>query len=127
MKGQISIDFLIALIVAILLIGALGLVVASIKEANEKVITQNQAKVLADDLANFISATNALSNTDFNTGIKINKLNYAGKKINPEIIIGPDTIKVKVTDINFESEKSFSAQTGTTIKTQGDFLVISHE
>jgi len=81
-KGQISIDLLITLIVAIIAVGAMGAIIATYSEAQERSTIQQQLQYDALKTASLITASQALSDTNFRIESRIGAIFYTDENNN---------------------------------------------
>jgi hypothetical protein len=130
MKGQISIDFIIILIVAVIAISATSVFALDFQEATEEIVLENQLERVSFKLANFITASQIMSDTEFEAKLKIPNINYNGKSYAPEIII-TNTAEAKYltlsTDfITREFNSNFSVTQNQVVTIEDGFLVITN-
>jgi uncharacterized protein (UPF0333 family) len=81
-QGQISIDLLITLIVAIIAVGAMGAIITTYSEAQERSTIQQQLQYDASKTASLITASQALSDTNFRIEARIGTIIYSDENKN---------------------------------------------
>ena len=128
-KGQISIDLLITLIVVIMVIGAFTIILSSFQNGQEEFFLRSQLNESSSKLATFITSAGAISDTNFTTKTLIHKVNYKNSSIQPEISIDTNYITLKLDTDNgsIESKFFFSKPLNSTVTTEGTKLVVSNE
>ena len=75
-RGQISLDLLLSLIVAIIVVTSFYSLITEYRKVEEQQNTQQQINLLTENTANLITSTQSLSDTNFNIQIKIQKISY---------------------------------------------------
>jgi beta-galactosidase/beta-glucuronidase len=125
-KGQISLDLIMTLIIALIIIGASFTIINNIKETNEIVFLQNQLKKEANKYSNFINSTSILDDTNFRTEIKIDKIIFENTKIMPEFNIDEDNKKISVSVSEIIVDENVYLE-NKIITQENGFLVIENE
>ncbi|MFH1588313.1 MAG: hypothetical protein ABIA76_03190 [Candidatus Diapherotrites archaeon] len=104
MKGQISLDFIIAVIAAIVLIASLSAIINDLKETQNETILFNQAKEISLEVARIASLSESLEQYDYEIRYFIPEiLNLEGL---------PEACNIKI-----ESEKVIVSVSGITAET----------
>ena len=75
-KGQISLDLLVALLAAIITVSAISGIMLTYSEAQERSTAQQQLQYTATKTASIITASQALSDTNFSVELRIGKIFY---------------------------------------------------
>ena len=106
-KAQISLDLMITLVIALVVAGAFMTIIASYNSTEQEMIAHQQLVSITEGAANFITATQAIGDTNFITQLKIRKISYTdtngilisaypalslidgGDKLNGKITIAP--------------------------------------
>lgn len=128
-KGQISIDLLITLIVAIMIIGAFTIILTGFQNEQENFYLRNQLRTQSEQTAAFITSTRALSDTTFTTKLNISQVVYKNNKLTPLVRVDQNKIVFRVDyDGGFVQEESYFSRDPTyTISNTGQTLVITNE
>lgn len=125
-KGQISLDFLITILVATIALSGLGLITISIQETQEEILLTNQLKQTANELSSTITAAQVMQDTNFYSKIKIDNLIYKNNKFFPIITIDSNKLTISENisgkDLNFT--KTFYKPAKIIAETNGSYLVI---
>lgn len=123
MKGQISIDLLITLLAAIIVITAFGAIIVTNTQAQEKASIQNQLSLEASKLASIITASGALNDTKFTIEFQSNPIYFTDANKNSAFVyasaqtIDANTLKLWISkaDINQSSGATYYANPGVSI------------
>jgi hypothetical protein len=114
-KGQISIDLLLTLILALAVITSMSYMLTEIKNTHEENTARNSLFVLTQKTASLINATNTLNDTNYSIQIKLDKITYTNKEgtvinIYPTVTIDPDSgelilsAKINEKTVNFNAK-----------------------
>jgi uncharacterized protein (UPF0333 family) len=122
-RGQISLDLIMTLIIALIIIGASFSIINNIKETNENVFLQNQLKEKASKYANFINSTSILDGTIFRTEIKIDEIIFENGKVMPEIIVDEGKIIISAEGESIEENVFLENKR---VSQENGFLVIEN-
>ena len=129
-RGQISIDLLITLIIAIMVIGSFAIIVSSFESGQEEFFLRTQLRENSSTLASFITSTNAISDTNFTTQLMIPTVTHKNISKRPLVtIIDQNYIKLSFeTENGFVEENAFfSKPANSTVEQTGNLLVVSNE
>jgi uncharacterized membrane protein len=116
MRGQISLDLILILIVAVITITTMSVFVGDFQQASEEVALENQLDKISFELADFVTASQVMSSTTFESKIKIPQINYDGKKYLPIVAIDGSEVVVSVDFLALEKRSTFSMQLGQKIE-----------
>jgi len=116
MRGQISLDLILILIVAVITITTMSVFVGNFQQASEEVALENQLDKISFELADFVTASQVMSSTTFESKIKIPQINYDGKKYLPIVAIDGSEVVVSVDFLALEKRSTFSMQLGQKIE-----------
>ncbi len=130
-KGQISIDLIFALIVALIASGSFILISDSFKESNSKMMLENQLSAEATNIATFITSSNVMSGTTFIAEKSIGTVFYKGQVFHPDVNILADLNKVvvstKTEDLTITKEAYFGNPQNARIVIDNRVLVIRND
>jgi len=76
-KGQISIDLILTLIIALMIVVAMWGIVNNFRTTQEKINVQTQLDEMTQKTASFITASQSIMDLKFNITYEVNKINYA--------------------------------------------------
>ena len=95
-RGQISIDLLITLIVVIMIIGAFTLILTDFQNEQEEFFLKAQLKENSSKLATFITSTNAINDSNFTAQTLIHNISYKNVSIRPLVSIDTNFISLTI-------------------------------
>ena len=123
-RGQISLDLILTLLVTIIFLTSMAYFVTDFGRSQNNILLDNQLKTISSDLATQITATNALSETDFELRLKIPRIIFEEKFDTPTIFITNNKIIASYNDIN---EESYFSENNSVInkRIENGYLVIS--
>ncbi len=124
MKGQVSLDLLLTLVLAIGIVSSITFVGNQLKENYETINLQNNLKSEVAIYSNFISRSQVISDTDFVAKLKINKFNYKNSPVNYSLEVNDNYIQIKFLNITISEEISNES---LRVEKIGDYLVIENE
>jgi hypothetical protein len=84
-NGQVSLDFMIAALIAIITIGSFLIVVENFRDDYEKMFVQNQLKKISSEIGSFATSTQAMSGTLFRAETRLPKVIYKNSTMLPTI------------------------------------------
>ncbi|MBN2127437.1 MAG: hypothetical protein JW703_03525 [Candidatus Diapherotrites archaeon] len=96
-KGQISFDFIFALLVAISLISALAVITQDIAEQQKNASITAQAKKISLEVARIVSLKETIEDYDYTLSYYIPKINVPGERIQMDCEINVAGNSVTVT------------------------------
>ena len=96
MRGQISLDLLMAVLATIIVLGTFAVVADDIQDNYREMYVQNQLKKVSSELSGFLTATNALDDARFSTELKVPIIYYKDTKAKPNIAIDADQNTINV-------------------------------
>lgn len=125
-KGQISLDFLITILVVTITMSSLALIITSIESSQEEILLTNQIKQTANELSSTIIASQVMQDTNFYSQIKIDNLIYKNSEFFPQITLNDSNLVVteNISGKNINHTTSFYKTTKTKIDINGTYLVI---
>ncbi|MCX6801377.1 MAG: hypothetical protein NTZ73_04260 [Candidatus Diapherotrites archaeon] len=95
-SGQISLDFMIAALIAVITIGSFLAVVDNFRNDYEKMFVENQLKKIASEIGSFATSTQSMEDTRFTTEMRLPKVQYKGSTMLPEINFYDGRVDVNV-------------------------------
>ena len=107
MKGQISLDLLLTVLIVLMFIVSTASIANNLRENYENIFLENQLQENADFYSNFITSSQALKGTDFLTKIPLNKIYYKGEHLDPMLSIKTDENYLTISIMSYP--KSFNA------------------
>jgi uncharacterized membrane protein len=107
-RGQISLDLILILIVAVIAITTMSVFVGNFQQAAEEVALENQLDQISFELADFVTASQVMDLTVFEVKTKIPEISYKGKKYLPIVEIQGNEIVVFVDFLDLEKRTAFS-------------------
>jgi len=130
-KGQISIDLLITLVVAIIVIVSITAFFSNYSANQEKMLLQNQLDMTASKISAFITSSQAMNGTTFTAKMPIEQISYAGERFYPTIAIQSDENKAVISEsksgLNLRTESYYYAPGNFKITSASTELVITNE
>jgi uncharacterized protein (UPF0333 family) len=75
-KGQISLDLLLSLLIALIIVSSFYALINNFKQFDEQQLTQQQLNTITENTANLISSTQALNDTNFIIKLQVKKIQY---------------------------------------------------
>ncbi len=128
-KGQISLDFLITILVVIITMSSMALIINSIENSQEEILLTNQLKQTANELSTTITASQVMQDTNFYSKIKIDNLIYKNNEFFPRIILNDTNLVVKedISGKNMSHTAKFDKPAKIKISIKGNYLVIQSE
>jgi len=123
MKGQISLDLIFTLIVVLMFISATMILAENIRHGHEESLLKNQLRIIGSNYSSFITKTQAITDTQFITKLKLDVINYQGKKYTPDLNFEDNLLIITIKDSNQKAETYFSSD-GITISQKENYLVI---
>ncbi len=75
-KAQISLDLLLALLTAIVLVTSFGYVITNEKRAQDELLVKQQLVSIVENTANLLTTAQAISDMNFSMQYKMQKINY---------------------------------------------------
>jgi len=130
-RGQISIDLLITLIIAIMVIGAFTIILNGFQTGQEEFFLRTQLRESSSTLASFVTSTNAISDTNFTTQLMIHHVSYKNILKQPVVtIIDQNYVKLTIDigdGVTITESSFFSKPTNSQVDTIGKLLVVSNE
>lgn len=82
-KGQISLDLLLTLLVAIIIIASILMLITNYNQTNQELTAQLQLTQITQNASNLIASTKSLEDTNFIIKFQIEKINYTDTNNNP--------------------------------------------
>jgi len=122
-KGQISLDLIFSLLIVVIFISTMLWFVEDYRISKENVSLENNLKKQSILTANFITNANLMQDTTFEAMLLVNKINYNGELISPEIEITPNSITFKYNEKSATS--FFSENSEIEVKQVEDYIVVS--
>ncbi|MFA5357395.1 MAG: hypothetical protein WC308_00515 [archaeon] len=109
-KGQVSMDFMIAALIAIITIGSFLIVVENFRDDYEKMFVQNQLKQISSKISSFATSSQGMNGTQFRVETRLPKVIYKNSTILPTIKFNDahTNVDVNVTITTASSEGSKS-------------------
>jgi len=86
MRGQISLDLMVAVLATVILLGAFFIMAENIKEDYKEMFVENQLKKISSELSTTITAANAMDDFIYTSKIKVPVIYYENRKYFPNII-----------------------------------------
>lgn len=128
-NGQISLEFLLTLMVLIIASASLLIISNNILETQSEIFLENQLKLSAHKLSLFITSSQSLDDTNFYSKTKIKPLNYDNTLFFPTIQIEENkiTLKETISGKNIEVEETFYKNANTIVEIEKNYLVIKNE
>ena len=139
-KGQISLDLMLTLIIALIIIASFSYIITNYNSGKEKMLTENQLKMTSSKTAALITTTQALYDTNFAISEKISKIKFVDSngnnlQIYPKITINSDkntlSASIQLNGETISYDNNFYASGGTIIDTAevetSGVLVIKNE
>jgi len=129
MKGQLSIDLLIACIIALMIIGSFTIFLNNFKENQEASLTEMQLKEVASNAATFITSSQAMWDTNFKAELRLTKVTYGSLYDYPTIRFDDQNFvyaSIRYNGNTLEEGASFSKNKGTTLSTDNGILVVKN-
>lgn len=123
-KGQISLDLIFSLLILIIFITTMFFFVEDFKESKENINLENKLNTQAITAVAFINSSRVMLDTDFESKLLIERINYKNELIFPTININND-------EITFEHEnksvtKKFNGEK-LSVNINMDYLVVKNE
>jgi uncharacterized membrane-anchored protein YhcB (DUF1043 family) len=109
-KGQISLDLIITLIVAIIIISVFATLTITMRENQQEINLQNQLRKSGSELSSLITSLQSLSDTNFEFQINFKEISQGYRTDFPRIEIDGNLLIAyhENSDVNFEY--SFSGE-----------------
>jgi len=130
-KGQISIDLIFALIVALIATGSFMAITSSFKDSNSRMLLENQLSAEATDIATFITSSGVMSGTTFIAEKKIGTVFYDGQTFHPDCNINTTlnkvTVSAKTKDMTLSKEAYFGNAHNAKIVIDSGILVVRND
>ncbi|MFA5125580.1 MAG: hypothetical protein WC462_01075 [archaeon] len=103
-KAQISLDLLLTLIIAIIIISSFNGLTENFRIDKEKMLVEQQLNDITLKTASVITSTQSLADTNFYIELAINKIQYVDEKGNthniyPDIVYMPDDKKLALSTV----------------------------
>jgi len=103
-KAQLSLDLLLTLIVAIMIISSFGGLIENFRIDEEKLLVQRQLNDITIKTASVITSAQSIADTDFYIELAVNKIQYVDEKGNthniyPDIIVIADDNKLAASTV----------------------------
>jgi uncharacterized protein (UPF0333 family) len=128
-RGQISLDFLISILIIIISIGAISVIALNFRETREEIFLENKLKNTAHEISLTIISSQSMNDTNFYSKTIIKNLTYKNTSFFPTITITDNniiTVKEKISGKNIESTEYFYKNENTQISIEDQFLVIKN-
>jgi uncharacterized protein (UPF0333 family) len=81
-KAQISLDLLLALLTAIVLITSFGYVINAERQSHEQLLIRQQLASITENTANILTSTQSISDMEFSIQYKLPKIKYVDENQN---------------------------------------------
>jgi hypothetical protein len=124
MKGQISLDLIFTLIVVLMFISSTVILAENVRQGHEEALLKNQLRIVGSNYASFITKAQAITDTTFITKLKLDTINYQGKKYTPDLNFENNLLIITIEDSGQSEETYFSRGEGITIFQENNYLVI---
>jgi hypothetical protein len=98
MKGQISLDLIFTLIAIFIFLSGIVLISQSLTETQEDILLKNKLRIMGSNYASFINKSQILYETTYTAKLKLDHINYKGKRYYPQINFLGDRIRIKIDD-----------------------------
>ncbi len=127
-NGQISLDFLITILVIIITLGGLTLISENILTMQEEVFIENQVRTIGTNIELAITTSQSMNDTNFISKISIDKIIYKNSKYSPIIEINNNELSINSNSPqkNIEYTNTISYPKNLRIEINDDFLVIKN-
>jgi hypothetical protein len=123
MKGQISLDLIFTLIIVLIFIGTISVFADNARQHTQEVLLKNQLRIIGSNYATYITKAQTLTDTTFVAKLKIDEINYNGKRYFPIFAFEDNLLTIKIFDSN-QNEKIYYSNQDITIMQDIDYLVI---
>ncbi len=125
-RGQISFDLLISMLILVIFIGAATTIAGEMRENNEKIVLENQLRILVEDYAATVNSVIAFSGMEeYEVKIKIDKVTYGGAKIVPKLKVDGNELIIFLDNYDKEFSSIVSSSIKNKIEITGDYIVVS--
>ena len=104
-------------------ISATMILAENIRHGHEESLLKNQLRIIGSNYSSFITKTQAITDTQFITKLKLDVINYQGKKYTPDLNFEDNLLIITIKDSNQKAETYFSSD-GITISQKENYLVI---
>ncbi|MFA5763768.1 MAG: hypothetical protein WC915_03060 [archaeon] len=126
MKGQISLDLIFILIVVLMFISSTVLLAETARNNQEEALLKNQLRIIGINYSSFITKAQAISDTSFIAKLKLDRINYQGKRYTPKLNFEDNLLTITIEDSN-QSEKIYFSKDGLNVSQETDYLVVRNE
>lgn len=130
MKGQISLDLMVAVLATVILLGSFFIMAESIKEDYKEMFVENQLKKISSELSTTITTSNAMDDFTYTSKIKVPVIYYENRKYSPNIIIKDNNLEASVVlsgkTIKYLSSFSISNTTTVVFDSENREVVINN-
>jgi hypothetical protein len=126
MKGQISLDLIFILIVVLIFIGTMSAFAENFRQTYEETLLKNQLRTLSSNYATFITKTQTITDSNFITKIKIDEINYIGKRYLLDLNFMDNLLTTKISNSEQE-EKDYFSNESIIVYQENNYLVIKNE
>jgi|GEM_PF-1982088 len=100
-KAQISLDLLLALLIAIILVTSFGYVLNTERQTQEEFLIKQQLSSIVENTSNLLTSAQAISDMNFVAQYKLSKINYLDENKNsksayPAMIIDKNKLNGRI-------------------------------
>ncbi|VVB74283.1 Uncharacterised protein [uncultured archaeon] len=85
-KAQISLDLLLALLTAIVLVTSFGYVITNEKQTQDELLIKQQLSTIVENTSNLITAAQAVSDMNFTMQYRLQRINYLDENKNSKSV-----------------------------------------
>ena len=129
MKGQLSIDLLLACIIALMIIGSFSVFLNNFRDNQEASLAESQLKGAASEAATFITSSRAIADTNFMAELRLPRVSYKEIYSYPEIrFADQNTVYVSISygGKTLEAGAYFSKSADTNVSADNGMLVVKN-
>lgn len=129
-KGQISIDLIFAVIIALITIVSMGTILDSFNKNQQRMVIENEIRLSATGLTSLITSSQAIADMNFYSVVPLERVYYNGTESYPTATIDLDknilTLTVSNNQINIHYDSNFSRKGTTNVTVENNLLVIKN-